>query len=169
MGSAALLLALGAATLHALWNLLLRSTRDTEATTAVAVVTFVVVLAPLAAATWDVEASAWKYIVPSGALELVYVALLAAAYRHFELSLVYPIARCLAPVATLVFAIALVSARPSWAEIGGFADERRRRRAIRRGLPPRAARASARVGPGGLGRARDGRRDRGCAGGGVPA
>ncbi len=119
MGSAALLLALGAATLHALWNLLLRSTRDTEATTAVAVVTFVVVLAPLAAATWDVEASAWKYIVPSGALELVYVALLATAYRHFELSLVYPIARGLAPVATLAFAIAVVSARPSAAEIAG--------------------------------------------------
>ncbi len=111
MGSAALLLALGAATLHALWNLLLRGTRDTEATTAVAVVTFVVVLVPFAAATWDVDAAAWKYVVPSGALELVYVALLAAAYRHFELSLVYPIARGLAPVATLVFAIALVSAR----------------------------------------------------------
>jgi len=121
MGSAALLLALGAATLHALWNLLLRGTRDTEATTAVAVVTFVVVLVPFAAATWDVDAAAWKYVVPSGALELVYVALLAAAYRHFELSLVYPIARGLAPVATLVFAIALVSARPSWAEIAGVA------------------------------------------------
>src|SRR6266545_8033341 len=115
MGSAALLLALGAATLHALWNLLLRGTRDTEATTAVAVVTFVVVLAPFAAATWNVDAAAWKYVLPSGALELVYVALLATAYRHFELSLVYPVARGLAPVATLVFAIALVSARPSWA------------------------------------------------------
>ena len=119
MGTAALLLALGAATLHAVWNLLLRGTRDTEATTAVAVVTFVFVLAPFAAATWDVDTAAWKYIVPSGALELVYVALLAAAYRRFELSLVYPIARGLAPVATLVFAIVLVSARPSGAEIAG--------------------------------------------------
>jgi hypothetical protein len=68
MGTAALLLALGAATLHAVWNLLLRGTRDTEATTAVAVVTFVVVLTPFAAATWDVDAAGWKYIVPSGAL-----------------------------------------------------------------------------------------------------
>ncbi len=121
MGSAALLLALGAASLHALWNLLLRGTRDTEATTAVAVVTFVVVLAPFAAATWNVDAAAWKYVLPSGALELVYVALLATAYRHFELSLVYPVARGLAPVATLLFAIALVSARPAWAEIAGVA------------------------------------------------
>jgi len=121
MGSAALLLALGAASLHALWNLLLRGTRDTEATTAVAVVTFVVVLAPFAAATWNVDAAAWKYVLPSGALELVYVALLATAYRHFELSLVYPVTRGLAPVATLLFAIALVSARPAWAEIAGVA------------------------------------------------
>ncbi len=121
MGSAALLLALGAATLHAVWNLILRGTRDPEATTAVAVITFVLVLAPFAAATWEVDAVAWKYIVPSGTLELVYVALLATAYRHFELSLVYPVARGLAPVATLLFAIALVSARPSWAEIAGVA------------------------------------------------
>jgi drug/metabolite transporter (DMT)-like permease len=119
VSTAALLLALGAATLHAVWNLLLRGTRDTDATTAVAVITFVVALAPFAAATWDVDAAAWKYIVPSGALELVYVALLATAYRRFELSLVYPIARGLAPVATLLFAIVLTSARPSGAEIAG--------------------------------------------------
>jgi drug/metabolite transporter (DMT)-like permease len=119
VGTAALLLALGAATLHAVWNLLLRGTRDTEAATAVSVVTFVIVLAPFAAATWDVDAAAWKYILPSGGLELAYVALLAAAYRHFELSLVYPIARGLAPVATLVFAIVIVSADPSAAEVAG--------------------------------------------------
>ena len=119
MGSAALLLALGAATLHAVWNLLLRGTRDVESATAVSVVAFVVVLAPFAAATWDVDAAAWKYIVPSGALELVYVALLATAYRRFELSVVYPIARGLAPVATLVFAVAIVGAEPSAGEIAG--------------------------------------------------
>ena len=119
MSTAALLLALGAATLHAVWNLLLRGTRDTEAATAVSVVAFVLVLAPFAVATWHVDAAAWKYIVPSGALELVYIALLATAYRHFELSLVYPIARGLAPVATLAFAIVIVNADPSSAEIAG--------------------------------------------------
>ena len=119
MATSALLLALGAATLHAVWNLLLRGTRDTEAATAVAVVTFALVLAPFAAFTWDVDAAAWKYAVPSGALELVYAALLAAAYRRYELSLVYPIARGLAPVAALLFAIVIVAARPSAAEVGG--------------------------------------------------
>ncbi len=119
MPVAALGLALGAATLHAVWNLLLRGTRDAEAATAVSVVTFVVGLAPFAAATWDVDAAAWKYILPSSALELLYVALLATAYRHFELSLVYPIARGLAPVATLVLAVVIVGAGPSGAEIAG--------------------------------------------------
>jgi len=115
----ALLLALGAALLHAIWNLLLRGTRDTEAATAVLVLTFVVVLAPFAVLTWHVDAAAWKYVVPSGALELVYAALLAAAYRRYELSLVYPVARGLAPVAALVFAVVIVAARPSAAEIAG--------------------------------------------------
>jgi drug/metabolite transporter (DMT)-like permease len=116
---AALLLALGAATLHAVWNLLLRGTRDTEGATAVAVITFVLVLLPFAAFDWRVDTEAWKYIVPSGALELVYVALLAAAYRRFELSLVYPIARGLAPVATLVLAVVLAGSNPSSGEIAG--------------------------------------------------
>jgi drug/metabolite transporter (DMT)-like permease len=116
---AALGLALGAATLHAIWNLLLRSARDVEAATAVSVVAFVLVLAPFAAATWDVDAAAWKYIVPSGLLELAYIALLAAAYRRYELSLVYPIARGLAPVATLILAVAIVDSSPSAAEIAG--------------------------------------------------
>ena len=84
------------------------------------VVAFVLVLAPFAAVTWDVDAAAWKYIVPSALLELAYIALLAAAYRRYELSLVYPIARGLAPVATLILAVAIVDSSPSAAEIAGI-------------------------------------------------
>lgn len=115
----ALLLALGAAVLHATWNLLLRRSTDTEAATAVSAVAFVLVLVPFAAATWRVDAAAWKYVVPSGVLELAYLALLAAAYRRYELSLVYPVARGLAPVAALLYAVALVGADPSSSEIAG--------------------------------------------------
>jgi drug/metabolite transporter (DMT)-like permease len=115
----ALGLALAAAFLHAVWNLLLRGTRDPEAATAVAVLTFVVVLAPVAAVTWDVEAGVWRYVVPSGLLELAYVALLAAAYRRFELSVVYPVARGAAPVAALVISVAVVGSAISVAEAIG--------------------------------------------------
>jgi len=119
LSAAALGLALAAAVLHALWNLLLARERDTEATTAVSLAVFVAALAPLAAATWRVEGAAVPYILGSGALELAYVALLAAAYRRFELSLVYPLARGLAPVLALVIVVAVVGASPSGGEIGG--------------------------------------------------
>jgi drug/metabolite transporter (DMT)-like permease len=121
LSTEALGLALAAAGLHALWNLLLARERDTEATTAVSLVVFVAALAPLAAATWRVEGAAVPYIVASAALELAYIALLAAAYRRFELSLVYPLARGLAPVLTLVIVVVVVGASPSGGEIAGVA------------------------------------------------
>lgn len=115
----ALGLALGAAFLHALWNLLLARESDTEAATAVAVVALVVVLVIPAALTWRVERAAVPYLAASAALELVYVALLAAAYRRFELSVVYPVARGLAPVLALVLVALVTVARPSGGEIAG--------------------------------------------------
>ena len=119
LSESALGLALAAAGLHALWNLLLARERDTEATTAVSLLVFVVALVPLAAATWHVEGTAVPYILGSAALELTYIALLAAAYRCFELSLVYPLARGLAPVLALVIVVAALGASPSAGEIAG--------------------------------------------------
>ncbi|MGZ4258196.1 MAG: EamA family transporter [Gaiellaceae bacterium] len=109
----ALALALGAAVLHAAWNLLLARERDTEAALAVALLALVATIALPAALTWRVDGAAVPYIVGSAALELVYVALLAAAYRRWELSLVYPVARGLAPALALVLAAAVGAARPS--------------------------------------------------------
>src|SRR5919197_4305958 len=115
----ALGLALGAAALHALWNLLLAREADTEAATAVAVVSLVAVLALPAALTWRVEGAALPFVLGSAALELAYVALLAAAYRRFELSVVYPVARGMAPVLALVFVVAAGGGRPSAVGIAG--------------------------------------------------
>jgi drug/metabolite transporter (DMT)-like permease len=115
----ALALALAAAALHASWNLLVRAREDTEAATAVAVVVMVLAILPVAAFTWNLDAGVWRYLVPSAALELAYVALLAAAYRRYELSVVYPVARGLAPVAALAIAVVAAGARPGRWEIGG--------------------------------------------------
>src|SRR2546428_14024989 len=82
----ALGLALAAAFVHALWNLLLARARDPEAATAVALVVGVTVFALPAAAFWDVDRRVWPFAAGSAALELVYFALLAAAYRRSELS-----------------------------------------------------------------------------------
>jgi uncharacterized membrane protein len=119
MPASAFLLALAAAFLHALWNLLIARARDPEAATAVAVVVAVAVFAPVAALTWEVERSAWPYIAASSLSHLVYFSLLAAAYRRAELSLVYPLARGLAPVLVLVVAVAALGASTSGAEAAG--------------------------------------------------
>jgi len=109
----ALAFALGAAALHAFWNVVLARERDVEAATALAVVSVLVVLALPAALTWRVEADAIPFIVASGVLELVYFAMLAAAYRRYELSLVYPVARGLAPVLALLIVVAAGGALPA--------------------------------------------------------
>ncbi|MEA2622333.1 MAG: hypothetical protein QOH61_1243, partial [Chloroflexota bacterium] len=92
----ALALALGAAVLHATWNLLLARSRDSDASLAVAMVVGPAVLLPFALLRWRVEPEAVPFVVVSAALELTYFALLAWAYRRAELSLIYPIARGLA-------------------------------------------------------------------------
>jgi drug/metabolite transporter (DMT)-like permease len=115
----ALALALAAAALHALWNLLLAREEDTEAATAVILLVAVCALVLPAALTWRVEAAALPFIGGSAALELAYFALLAAAYRRYELSLVYPVARGLAPVLALALVVAVNGVLPSAAGIVG--------------------------------------------------
>jgi drug/metabolite transporter (DMT)-like permease len=112
-------LALGAAFVHAFWNILLARARDPEAATAVALVVAVVAFAPLAAVVWDADGKVWPYVLGSSAFELVYFALLAAAYRHAELSVVYPLARGLAPVLVLVAGVAVLGAGSSAAQAAG--------------------------------------------------
>jgi drug/metabolite transporter (DMT)-like permease len=117
--TAALLLALGAAFLHAFWNLLLAGARDPEAAGVVMVVTSALVFAPVAAATWDVQSAVAPYLAASCCFQLAYFVLLVAAYSRSELSLVYPIARGLAPVIVLVVTAVALAVRPSWLEALG--------------------------------------------------
>jgi drug/metabolite transporter (DMT)-like permease len=98
----ALALALGAAVLHAGWNVLLRGSEDVEARTAVVLGLSLLVFAPVAAATWSVSWAAAPYIAVSAACEAIYYALLVAAYRRRDLSVVYPVARGSAPVLVLL-------------------------------------------------------------------
>ena len=119
MPPSALAFALAAACVHALWNVLLARARDVEAATAVALPVAVVAWAPAAAATWRLEAGAWPYLVASGLLELVYFVLLANAYRIAELSVVYPVARGVAPVLVLAAAVAVLGRSTSALQIAG--------------------------------------------------
>jgi drug/metabolite transporter (DMT)-like permease len=115
MSGGALGLALGAAFLHALWNVLLAGSRDSVAATGALLLFGVVLLAPAAlVAGGGVSAEAVPFVVASAALELVYFVLLARAYRGGELGVVYPVARGSAPVLVLGAAVLGLGKGVSW-------------------------------------------------------
>jgi drug/metabolite transporter (DMT)-like permease len=115
----AFLLVLGAAGLHAGWNLLLAGAADTRAATAGALAVVAAVCLPVAALTWDVAAAALPYLAASVALEIAYFVLLAAAYDRGDLGVVYPIARGAAPVLVLVAAAIAGRGDPTSWQVAG--------------------------------------------------
>jgi drug/metabolite transporter (DMT)-like permease len=119
MPADAFALALAAAVLHALWNVLLARTRDPQAATAAAFCMAVAIFAPVAAVRWRTDAGVWRYVAASAAFELAYVLLLSTAYVRAPLSVFYPIARGLAPVLVLVVAVTALGATTSWEQALG--------------------------------------------------
>jgi drug/metabolite transporter (DMT)-like permease len=119
LSTAALALVLASAAVHALWNTLIAGARDTHASTAVSLLAAAVVVAPVAALTWDVSGAAVPYLIASAALELAYFALLAAAYTRAGVTFVYPVARGSAPVLVLVISVAALGVALSLGQIVG--------------------------------------------------
>jgi drug/metabolite transporter (DMT)-like permease len=115
----AVALALAAAFLHALWNLLIARAADSQAATAVASVAGVVAFTVPALALWEVDGSAWPYVAASAVLEVAYFATLAGAYGRGELSVVYPLARGTAPLLVLLVSVAALGAATSAAQALG--------------------------------------------------
>jgi drug/metabolite transporter (DMT)-like permease len=103
------------------WNLLLAGARDSHAFAVVVLLVGALVGAPVAVFFWDFHAAVWPYLLASSALELAYFGLLAFAYTHAELSVVYPLARGLAPVLVLAGAIVFTSADTSARQVSGVA------------------------------------------------
>ena len=119
MAAGAVALALGAAVLHAVWNLLLARAPDTDAATAVALAVGVALFALPALALWEIDAGAWPYIAASAALELGYVATLAGGLSRGDLSVVYPLARGSAPVLVLAVSAGVLGAATSAWQVAG--------------------------------------------------
>jgi len=109
-------LALGAAFLHATWNVLLAGARDSEAATAVATLCGVALLAPVALITGGVSDEALPF---AGASAVLHVGYLARAYRDGEVSVVYPVSRGTAPVLVLAFGALALDEAPSTAAVMG--------------------------------------------------
>ncbi|MFL5959279.1 MAG: EamA family transporter [Gaiellaceae bacterium] len=119
MPADALALALAAAVLHAGWNVLLRGSEDVEARTAVVLGLSLLLFAPVAAATWSASWAVAPYVAASAAFEGAYFALLVAAYRRRELSVVYPVARGSAPLLVLLGTAAVLSRHVSLGAAAG--------------------------------------------------
>ena len=115
----ALVLALTAAVIHAVWNLLLAGSEDSQSFAAVVLVAAAVVGAPVAALDWHVEQRVWPFLAATSALELTYFVLLALAYTRADLSLVYPLARGLAPVLVLAGAVLVTGVSTSAQQVIG--------------------------------------------------
>ena len=105
--------------LHAAWTLLLARAPDTDAATAAALAIAVVVFAPFAALSWDVEAAAVPYIALSAVFELGFFAALALALRSGEVGIVYPLSRGAAPVLVLAVGVVALDADVSGAQAAG--------------------------------------------------
>jgi drug/metabolite transporter (DMT)-like permease len=119
--TAAIALALSAAVLHAVWNLLLARAPETQAATAATLATAVALYALPALLTWDVGGDALPFILGSAAFELGYVTTLAAGLSRGDLSVVYPLARGSAPVIVLAVSAGLLGAATSAPEVAGIA------------------------------------------------
>lgn len=105
--------------IHAGWNLLLAGARDTQALAAVALLVSIVVGAPFAIVFWRFDGDVWPFLIAGSLLQLLYIALLAHAYAHAELSIVYPVARGLSPVLVLVGTVVLTGAGTTPAQVIG--------------------------------------------------
>ena len=118
MTPATLDLVIGAAFIHAAWNILLKRVRG-----GLSFIWFVsllqgLVFAPLIAwVVWSerprLGAVEWTFIVGSAAIHIAYYLFLQRGYRMGDISLVYPIARGSGPMFSSIVAILFLGERPA--------------------------------------------------------
>jgi len=117
--SAALLygLVIGSAIAHAVWNALVKSAGD-RTLTMVAIRTAGLVLGLMALPFVDWPApESWKWLALTAAVMFAYYALLIRSYGAGDMSVVYPLARGLAPVLTTIAAFLAIGETLSTGQI----------------------------------------------------
>ncbi|WP_332858797.1 DMT family transporter [Janthinobacterium svalbardensis] len=110
-----------AALLHASWNAIVKSGKDTFLTTVlVSVGAALISLAVLPFVTAPAPAS-WPYLVASAVAQLAYYSLLAAAYKAGDMSHAYPLMRGSAPLLVALASWPLIGERLSAMQMGAVA------------------------------------------------
>lgn len=124
VGALAVGLVLISACMHATWNVLAKRSADPLAFMATFSLVAVVIYAPATAvmlARHGLPAAGVPFLLLSGALQIVYVFCLAAAYSNGALSLTYPVARGTGVLLVPLLAVPLLGERPSQIAYGGIA------------------------------------------------
>jgi drug/metabolite transporter (DMT)-like permease len=116
----ALGLLLAAALLHVAWNLLFKRASDRALVMWWTLVAGAVLWLPIVALRGSLDARGWGFALLSALAEAAYYALLIRSYRH-DFSLVYPVARGVAPVFLVAWAALLLRETPSVAGGAGIA------------------------------------------------
>ena len=106
-------LALGAAITHASWNAVLRTGHDRLLTISVMSGAMALVAIPCCLLLPLPTAGVWPYLAVSSVLQVGYSLFLVAAYRHGELSTVYPVIRGTVPLLVTAGGFAFAGQRPS--------------------------------------------------------
>jgi drug/metabolite transporter (DMT)-like permease len=104
----ALALALLAAVMHAVWNLLVKSSEDQLVAGWTVVAGAAILALPVLVLSGLPDRSVWDLILISTLVQVVYVLTLAAAYRVGDLSFVYPLARGTSPVLVSLAGVAFL-------------------------------------------------------------
>src|SRR5512142_912948 len=116
-----------AAVIHATWNVILKTSGDPLRTSARAMVGGIIVGLPFAVAAYlatgapGVPPDAVLLAILSGCIETAYFVLLSTAYRHGDLSVVYPIARGTAPLFAVTVGVVVLGDRLGPLGAGGVA------------------------------------------------
>lgn len=108
MTSAALALALGAAVLHATWNLFVKASSDRLVAGFTVSVGAALLNIPVVLAVGLPDRRVWPLIGLAAVVQTVYMFLLVSAYKAGDLSFVYPIARGSAPIIVTVAGVMLL-------------------------------------------------------------
>jgi len=116
----ALALVLTAAFLHALANAITKASADALLTRAFMSAFSALVTLPALWLFTPLTDAAWKILAASVVLHAIYPFVLAASYRA-DLSVVFPIARGISPIAVFLLVLALDPGLPSWQQAAGVA------------------------------------------------
>jgi len=121
MSSLAIALLLTSAALHALWNLLLKQSREKYLAMGWQVIISSILSVFALFFTGLPPRTMWLLVLISTILEAIYFAILTYAYNDHDFSLVYPVARGAAPALVVVWTALFLGEIPSGAGLLGIA------------------------------------------------